>query len=67
VSSSLADEDRAVLVFGEASAAEAFHVIEGLGQEWEVIEYAPPEAAEVLYHIISEGIAHRLGIPLRRA
>lgn len=30
------DGERAVLAFGEAAAAEAFRIIEGLGPEWEV-------------------------------
>jgi hypothetical protein len=44
----LADGNRAVLVFGEPEAAEAFRIVEGLGAEWEVIEQTPDEAAELL-------------------
>jgi hypothetical protein len=65
VSSNLAGEDRSVLVFGEASAAEVFQVNEGLNAEWEAIEHAPPKAAGALYHMISEVIAHRLDTPHR--
>ena len=39
---------RAVLVFDEFVLKEAFRIIEELGPEWEVVEYAPQEAASLL-------------------
>jgi hypothetical protein len=48
LSEKLADGNRAVLVFGEPEAAAAFRIVEGLGEEWEVIEQTPDEAAELL-------------------
>ena len=38
LSQELADGGRAVLVFCETDAAEAFRILESLGEEWEVIE-----------------------------
>jgi hypothetical protein len=40
LSEALAEGGRAVLVFCETDAAEAFRILEGLGEEWEVIEGA---------------------------
>lgn len=37
-----------MLVFGEPEAAAAFRIVEGLGEEWEVVEQTPDEAAELL-------------------
>lgn len=39
---------RAVLVFDEFVVIEAFRIIEELGSEWEIVEYAPQEAAFLL-------------------
>jgi hypothetical protein len=36
----LADGGRAVLVFWQTDAVEAFRILEGLGEEWEAIEGA---------------------------
>jgi hypothetical protein len=48
ISEMLADGSRAVLLFGERDAAEAFRIVEGLGEEWEMIEGPPEEIAELL-------------------
>ncbi len=42
------DGARAVLVFQDAAAAEAFCILEGLGPEWEVLEEDNREAADLL-------------------
>jgi hypothetical protein len=55
-SSLLVDEGRAVLVFGEPSAAEAFRITEGLGPEWDVIGHHPAEAIEALEISAANGI-----------
>jgi hypothetical protein len=43
-----------VLVFSEKDAADAFRIVEGLGEEWEVLEYRPEGIA-------AQGIAALLG------
>jgi hypothetical protein len=42
------DGARAVLVFQDATAAEAFPIVEGLGPEWEVLKLDNREAADLL-------------------
>jgi hypothetical protein len=42
------DGARAVLVFQDATAAEAFPIVEGLGPEWEVLEQDNREATDLL-------------------
>lgn len=48
LSQELADGGRAVLVFCEKDAAAAFRIVEGLGEEWEVIEGASDDVTELL-------------------
>jgi hypothetical protein len=48
LSEKLADDCRAVLVFYETDAAEASRIVEGLGEEWEVIHNAYEEVADLL-------------------
>ena len=48
LSEKLADDSRAVLAFYETDAAEAFRILEGLGEEWEVIHNAYEEVADLL-------------------
>jgi hypothetical protein len=57
-SRSLADEGRALLVFGDPWAAEAFRTIEGLGQEWEVIGPRPLEVTELLETSAANGVGY---------
>lgn len=47
-----------MLVFGDPSAAEAFRVIEGLGQEWEVIGHRLLEVIELLESSAANGIRY---------
>ncbi len=57
LSEKLADDSRAVLVFYETGAAEAFRIVEGLGEEWEVIHNAYEEVADLLQISAATGAA----------
>ena len=49
---------RAVLVFDELVAIEAFRIIEELGSEWEVVERTPQEATFLLESCAEKGIRY---------
>lgn len=57
LSEKLADEGRAVLVFCETDAAEAFRIVEGLEEEWEVIENAT-DVVELLGECAATGVEY---------
>ncbi|MDP9410616.1 MAG: hypothetical protein M3P70_08960 [Actinomycetota bacterium] len=48
LSQGLADGGRAVLVFCKTDAAEAFRIVEGLAEEWEVMERATDGITDLL-------------------
>jgi hypothetical protein len=48
LSERLTDQTRAVLIFGDPVAAEAFRVVENLGSEWRVVADRPGEMVELL-------------------
>lgn len=58
LSERLADGTRAILVFGDLMAAEAFLVAEGLGSEWQVIENIPWETTELLRATAEAGVRY---------
>ena len=58
VSESTSDGARAVCVFDELVAAKAFLILENLGSGWEVIEYTPRAAAELLETCAGEGVRY---------
>lgn len=59
LSRKLADEKRALLVFDDPTAAEAFLVAEGLGSEWRVIgEAAPWGTAKLLRAAAEAGVGY---------
>ena len=47
-----------MLVFDEFVLIEAFRIIEELAPEWEVVEYAPQEAASLLESCTEKGIRY---------
>jgi len=60
------DGARAVLVFQDATAAEAFPIVEGLGPEWEVLEQDNREAADLLLTCAAGGVKYiALNAPAR--
>ena len=62
ISETANDGARAVFVFSEPVAAEAFLILENLvgdlGPGWEVIEHTLPEAARLLEACASEGVGY---------
>jgi hypothetical protein len=52
------DGARAVLVFQDATAAEAYPIVEGLGPEWEVLEQDNREAANLLLTCAARGVKY---------
>jgi hypothetical protein len=48
LSERLSDQTRAVLIFGDPVAAEAFRVVENLGSEWQVVADSPGQIVELL-------------------
>jgi hypothetical protein len=52
------DGARAVLVFQDATAAEAFPIVEGLGPEWKVLEQDNREAANLLLTCAAQGVKY---------
>jgi hypothetical protein len=52
------DDARAVLVFNEAAAAEAFRILEDLGPEWEVLEEDNRETSGLLLTCAAEGVKY---------
>jgi hypothetical protein len=57
-SSLLVEDGRAVLVFGDPWAAEAFRITEGLGPEWEVMGHHATEAIEALGISATNGVGY---------
>lgn len=57
LSQELADGGRAALVFCETDAAETFRILEGLGEEWEVIEGAT-DITELLGVCLATGVEY---------
>jgi hypothetical protein len=53
----LADGGRAVLVFWQTDAVEAFRILEGLGEEWEAIEGAT-DITELLGVCLATGVEY---------
>ena len=58
LSQELADGGRAVLVFCETDAAEAFRILEGLGEEWEVIEDATGGFTDLIDACAATGVEY---------
>jgi hypothetical protein len=58
LSQQLADGGRAALVFCGTVAAEAFRIVEGLEEEWEVIEGATDEIAHLLAACAATGVRY---------
>jgi hypothetical protein len=52
------DGARAVLVFKNAAAAEAFRILEGLEPEWEVLEKDDREAGDLLLTCAAGGVKY---------
>jgi hypothetical protein len=52
------DGARAVLVFKDAPAAEAFRILECLGPQWEVLEKDSWEAADLLLTCAAGGVKY---------
>lgn len=57
-SATTADGSRAVVLFDDQLTAEAFVLIEGLGEGWEIVEHAPSQTAILMEACILEDVKY---------